>query len=139
MKTKVKLSNEKVIKLDSGNVMHAMKSSSNFYDGFGEAYFSFIKFGCIKGWKLHKKMTLNLLVPLGKVKFVTYENESFQEYIISDTNYSRLTIPPKILFGFQGLSENESLILNIANIEHNPDEVIRKDLNEINYNWRVNK
>ena len=37
---------------------------------FGEAYFSKIKFNKIKAWKYHSKMTLNLAVPHGKVKFV---------------------------------------------------------------------
>jgi len=45
-----------------------------------------------------------------------------------------LTIPPMIWMGFQGI-ESESILLNIANIEHDPDEVDKKNLEQINFNW----
>ena len=31
----------------------------------------------------------------------------------------------------------ESLILNIANIEHDPNEVDRKEIDKINYDWNA--
>ena len=34
-----------------------------------------IKFGKIKAWKFHTKMILNLIVPVGKVKFVFYSQK----------------------------------------------------------------
>ena len=37
--------------------------------------------------------------------------------------------------GFQGLSSGESILLNLADIEHNPKEVDKKNLEEIKYNW----
>ena len=81
-------------------------------------------------------MTLNLIVPIGKVRFVFMDNEeSFREEILGDDNYARLTVPPGLWFGFQGVSENTALVLNIANIEHSPDEVEHNELNNINYNW----
>ena len=55
-----------------GDIFHAMKKSDICYDGYGEAYFSTIKTGDIKGWKKHTKMTLNLVVPLGEIEFVVY-------------------------------------------------------------------
>ena len=42
-----------------------------------------------------------------------------------------------VWMGFQGLSESGSMLLNIADIEHDPDEVDRKEMNEINYNWSI--
>ena len=57
-----------------GDVYHAMKKSDNGYAGFGEAYFSMVKQGEIKGWNRHKRMTLNLIVPIGKVVFVLYDD-----------------------------------------------------------------
>ena len=38
-------------------------------------------------------------------------------------------MPPGIWFGFQGISEGTALLLNIANIEHSPEEIERKELN----------
>ena len=66
----LKLTKLNIIDTLGGNVMHAMKKSSEGYSGFGEAYFSEIDKGAIKAWKKHKNMVLNLVVPLGKIKFV---------------------------------------------------------------------
>ena len=125
-----------------GSVMHAMKASSAGYTGFGEAYFSQVDQGAIKAWKRHKKMTLNLVAPVGEIRFVLFDdrevsNTQFQEIIISKGNYCRLTVPPMVWMGFQGLSESGSMLLNIADIEHDPDEVDRKEMSEINYNWSM--
>jgi dTDP-4-dehydrorhamnose 3,5-epimerase len=35
---------------------------------------------------------------------------------------------------FRGVAK-ENMLLNIANIEHNPSEAINIDLSEINYEW----
>ena len=125
-----------------GNVMHAMKGSSVGYAGFGEAYFSQVDQGAIKAWKQHKRMTLNLVVPVGEIRFVLFDdrevpNSQFQEVIISKDNYCRLTVPPMVWMGFQGLSDSSAMLLNIADIEHDPDEVDRKEMGEINYNWSI--
>lgn len=127
-----------------GNVMHAMKASSVGYSGFGEAYFSQVGKGTIKAWKRHRKMTLNLVVPVGKIKFVLFDdrkrsNAQFQEIIISNSEYCRLTVPPLIWVGFQGLLYGNSMLLNIANIEHDPNEVDREEIDKIKYNWNTSK
>jgi dTDP-4-dehydrorhamnose 3,5-epimerase len=129
-----------VIDTPGGNVMHAMKLTSKGYEGFGEAYFSQIKKDAVKAWKRHKEMTLNLIVPVGGIRFILFddrvaESTQFQEVIISKKNYCRLTIPPMIWMGFQGLSEGRSVLLNIANIEHNADEADKKNIKEIKFNW----
>jgi dTDP-4-dehydrorhamnose 3,5-epimerase len=129
-----------VIDTPGGNVMHAMKESDAGYSGFGEAYFSQVGKGEIKAWKRHKKMTLNLVVPVGEIKFVLFDdrvvsNTQFQEVIISKDKYCRLTVPPMIWMGFKGLSDGDSMLLNIANIEHDPYEVDKKRIEQIEFNW----
>ena len=129
-----------VIDTPDGNVMHVIKESSTGYVGFGEAYFSQVNNGAIKAWKRHKEMTLNLTVPVGKIRFVLFDDRDassnqFQEFIISKENYYRLTVPPMIWMGFQGLSGSGSILLNIANIEHSPEETDQKELDEINFDW----
>ena len=96
----------------------------------------------IKAWKRHREMTLNLVVPHGEVRFILYDDRhveriKFQEIIISKNNYFRLTIPPLIWLGFQGLSKNNSLVLNIANIHHSPEEADNKNIDEIEFDWGV--
>ena len=124
------------IPVKGGDVLHAMKKSDLGFAGFGESYFTQVEHGIVKAWKRHLQMTLNLIVPIGKVRFVFMDNEeSFREEILGDGNYARLTVPPGLWFGFKGVSENTALVLNIANIEHSPDEVEHNELNNINYNW----
>ena len=129
-----------IIETPGGNVMHAMKNDSPGYFGFGEAYFSEIDKNTVKAWKRHREMTLNLIVPLGKIKFVMFDdrkgtNNGFQEVIISKENYCRLTVPPMIWVGFKGLSSFKSILLNIASIPHNPKEVDKKEIDKIEFDW----
>lgn len=121
----------------NGSVMHALKKSDSGFRNFGEIYFSNIKYRNIKAWKRHTKMTMNLVVPVGRVKFVFYSEEKniFEEYILGENNYNRLTVNPLLWFGFQGMDEGKNLVMNIANIEHDPDEVERKNLMDLKYLW----
>lgn len=134
----------KVIDVPGGDVLHGMKSSDPDYLGFGEAYFSMIETGVIKAWKRHREMTLNLIVPIGIVYFVLYDdrkeslsNGMYQEVSLSKNNYCRLTVPPYVWLGFQGKGEGTNMLLNIANIEHVPEESDRKEINEIEYKWEL--
>jgi dTDP-4-dehydrorhamnose 3,5-epimerase len=140
---RIKKTDLKIILSEDGSVMHSLKSSEKDFKGFGESYFSTVNNGAIKAWKRHKKMTLNLTVPVGIVRFVFIYDlnididlpSNCEEYMVSSDSYVRLTVPPNIWFGFQGMSLKTNLIANIANIEHDPDEVERKSINEIEYNW----
>ena len=49
-----------------GSVLHAMKAGDAGFSGFGEAYFSAVEKGFIKGWKRHREMTLNVGCPFGE-------------------------------------------------------------------------
>lgn len=121
----------------NGSVMHALKKSDFGFSDFGEIYFSNINYKNIKAWKRHTKMTMNLVVPVGRVRFVFYSEEKniFEEYIVGEKNYNRLTVNPLVWFGFQGMDEGKNLVVNIANIEHDPSEVERKDLMDLKYLW----
>jgi dTDP-4-dehydrorhamnose 3,5-epimerase len=135
-----------IIVTEGGNVLHAMKATDVGFSGFGEGYFSYVEHGAIKGWKLHRQMVLNLVVPLGSVRFVVFDDREgsktegqFSQIVLSRENYGRLTVPEKLWVSFQGVGDQASLLLNIASIPHDPDEVSRKALNEIDYDWsRVN-
>ena len=50
-------------------------------------------------------------------------------------NYCRLSVPPGIWFGFKGMDKNLNLVMNISDLEHDPNEVQRKDISEIVYEW----
>ncbi|MBT7610761.1 MAG: dTDP-4-dehydrorhamnose 3,5-epimerase [Bacteriovoracaceae bacterium] len=133
----VQITDLKVIGTDKGDIKHALKSSEFSFEKFGEAYFSEVHQNVIKGWKLHKEMILNLIVPCGLIKFVIFEEKTgqFMEIEIGEQNYKRLTIPSDLWVAFQGKSSTQNVLLNIGSIEHDPNESISKNLDEIEYCW----
>ena len=80
---------------------------------------------------------MNIVVPVGRVRFVFHLDgaEAFRVEEIGVDRYVRLSVPPGIWFGFQGLAEPQSLVLNIASIPHDPNEVQRLALTGIAYDW----
>jgi dTDP-4-dehydrorhamnose 3,5-epimerase len=131
----------KIITHPSGNVLHGIKSSEASFTGFGEAYFSTINQGDIKGWKKHSKMTLNLVVPKGEIQFVIFDDRDksttqgeFMSIFLSLQNYQRLTVSPGLWVSFKGLSV-ENILLNIASIEHDPTETVNIPLDSLDFNW----
>lgn len=136
----VTISDLKIIENPKGRVFHALKRSDPSFKNFGEAYMSSVNFEQVKGWKKHTKMTLNLVVIVGKIRFVVFdENKNqFQEFQLSRSSsdlYKRITVPSGLWMAFQGLDKGENLLLNIADIEHDPNESLNKDVNEITYAW----
>ena len=136
--------NTKIIASSDGSVMHGLKYSDNGFISFEEVYFSTVKCQAVKAWKYHKKMTLNLLVPVGKVLFVFYDNrkgsstyKNFFKLILSQSPYNRVTVPPKIWFGFKGMNQGINLICNVSNLSHDPNELIRKNVDEIQFDWNT--
>ena len=99
----------KKISHSKGNIFHAMKKSDSDFSAFGEAYFTEINFNEIKGWNRHQRMTLNLIVPMGKVIFVIYDDRLqsktkgvFWNVELSVDTYQRLTVPPCLWLAFKG-------------------------------------
>ncbi|MFV8372645.1 dTDP-4-dehydrorhamnose 3,5-epimerase [Flavobacterium sp. LB2P6] len=126
-----------------GDVFHGMKKSDPGFFGFGEAYFSTIHFEDTKPWKKHFEMTLNFVVPLGEIRFVIFDDRknsptenNFFDVTLGEGNYQRITIPPGVWVAFSGVGENYNLLLNLANLEHDPNEIERKEsLSDIVYTW----
>lgn len=123
-----------------GDVFHGMKKSDPGFTDFGEAYFSTVHPGEVKPWKKHLRMTLNLVVPVGKIRFVMHDDrpESPTQgqtlaVEIGPDNYQRLTVSPGIWMAFEGLNDGLNLVLNLADMEHDPQEVERADLDKFQY------
>src|SRR5678810_957829 len=65
-----------IINTPLGSVLHGIKEGDNGYVSFGEAYFSTVNKSSVKGWKCHTKMWLNIIVPVGLIRFVFYDDMS---------------------------------------------------------------
>tara|TARA_Y100001936_G_C15654568_1_gene448202 strand:- start:27 stop:476 length:450 start_codon:yes stop_codon:yes gene_type:complete len=131
---------------ERGKVMHMLRDDSEGFVGFGEIYFSCVYPEAIKGWHIHKKMTLNYTVPQGAIKFVLFDDRSgsptkgeVQEIFLGPDNYCRVTVPPMIWNGFKGIGTETAIVANCASIAHDPDEIDRRDPFDprIPYNWGI--
>ena len=129
-----------------GSVMHVIKKSSPAFIDFGECYISEVLVGKIKGWKRHLTQTQNIVVPVGKIRFILYDKrESSETYgnlniieIGRPDCYKRLTIPPGIWYSFCNITDTNSLIVNCVDIEHDPLECDSMPLDSPNipYDWK---
>lgn len=131
---------------ERGAVFHMMRADDPNFDAFGEIYFSMIYPGAIKGWHLHKEMTLNYAVVAGSIKLVCYDDRPssktrgvIQEIFLGELNYSLVTIPPHVWNGFKGVGTERSIVANCATIPHSPDEIERRSPfdPDIPYDWSL--
>ena len=129
-----------------GSVLHMLKNDSNLFKQFGEVYFSEIHFGLVKAWKRHKKQNQNLVVPLGKIRLVIYDDRSnsnthgrIAEYKLGrPKDYRLIHIPPMLWYGFQEIGDQTSMIANCTDLPHDPEEMesLSTYTNQIPYQWK---
>ncbi len=116
-----------------------MKNTDSGFDGFGEAYFSTVDPGFVKGWKRHSRMTLNFIVPAGEIQVCVMHPDSGgpENFVLgSDVPvYRRLTIPPGHWVAFGGRGRGFNLLLNLASIPHDPTESETRELSTWPWKW----
>ena len=126
---KIKFYKKKIISNSKGDIMHYITKNDKNFTKFGETYFTWIKKNNIKGWKLHKKMSMNLTVPVGNVEFIFFD-EKFQKqykFTIGEKNFGTLYVPSKVWFAFKNIDKKRnSLVVNFSNIIHDKNESINK-------------
>lgn len=131
---------------ERGNIMHMMRSDEPHFKKFGEIYFSTVYPGVVKGWHVHKTMTLNYAVVSGTIKLVLYDQRDesatkgeVMEFFIGENNYVLVQIPPGIANGFKGIGIKPAIVANCATEPHDPEEITRIDPfeNNIPYNWEL--
>ncbi len=131
---------------ERGKVMHMLKVGDPAFQQFGEIYFSCVYPGAIKGWHIHKEMTLNYAVPHGHIKFVLYDERpasptrgKIQEIFMGPDNHCLVTVPPMVWNGFKGIGNETAVVANCATIPHSPDEIDRRDPFDplIPYDWAL--
>jgi dTDP-4-dehydrorhamnose 3,5-epimerase len=129
---------------ERGKVMHMIRNDDPEFEAFGEIYFSVIYPGAIKGWHLHRRMTLNYAVPFGLIKLVLYDDRpdsgtrgQLTEIFTGAENYNLIRIPPKVWNGFKGVGTTPAIVANCSTVPHDPLEIERMDPQDssIPYKW----
>lgn len=131
---------------ERGKVMHMLRRDDPWFQGFGEIYFSVVYPGVIKGWHLHRRMTLNYAVVVGMIKLVLYDDRSgsptrgrLMEIFTGEDSYALITVPPGVWNGFKGIGVKPAIVANCATEPHDPEEIVRVDplSGAIPYDWAV--
>jgi len=131
---------------ERGTIMHMMRATDPHFQQFGEIYFSTIYKDVIKGWHLHREMTLNYACVHGRIKLVIFDDREqsstrgeLMEIFLGPDNYSLVIIPPEVWNGFKGMSDPVSIVANCCTHAHDPSRSSRLDPfdNHIPYNWNV--
>ena len=131
---------------ERGKVMKMISREDSVFREFGEVYFSVAYPGVIKGWHIHKRMTLNYAVPSGHIKFVLYDDRQesptrglIQELFLGPDNYCLVTVPPLVWNGFKCVGTESSIVANCSTIPHDPHEVDKRDPfdGSIPYDWAL--
>ncbi len=129
---------------ERGKVMHMLRQDDPWFEKFGEIYFSQVYPGSIKGWHLHKLMSLNYAVVSGRIKLVLYDDREgsttqgeLLEHFSGEDNYELITIPPGIWNGFKGIGTQPAIVANCSTEPHDPKEIVRMDpfSDQIPYDW----
>ncbi len=131
---------------ERGRVMQMLRRDDPWFERFGEIYFSVVYPGVVKGWHLHKVMTLNYAVILGRIKLVLYDERKdsptrgkLQEIFAGEDNYCLITVPPNVWNGFKGLGVEPAILANCATEPYDPSEIVRSDpvSDRIPYDWKL--
>jgi dTDP-4-dehydrorhamnose 3,5-epimerase len=131
---------------ERGMVMHMLRADAPHFERFGEIYFSTVYPQVVKGWHLHRRMTLNYAVVSGMIKLVLYDDRAdsptrsqVMELFVGDQNYVLVTVPPLIWNGFKGVGTTSAIVANCATVPHDPTEIERLDpfSAHIPYRWDV--
>jgi len=143
----VKISPLRVISDSRGSVLHMLRSDSDDFLGFGECYFSEVLPGAVKAWKYHYTQVQNIAVPSGKLRLVLYDgresSSTFGNIIELDLgrpkSYLRVKIPPKIWYGFACIGSLPAILVNCANIPHDPSDTKKIEIGDdfIPYIWNL--
>lgn len=131
---------------ERGKIMHMLKATDPHFIAFGEIYFSCAWPGVIKGWHVHRRMTINNAVIVGRVKLVLYDGRTdsrtrgeLMELFIGEDNYCLVQIPPGIVNGYKAYGDRLAIMANCATEPHDPTEIIYLEpfSKEVPYDWSL--
>jgi dTDP-4-dehydrorhamnose 3,5-epimerase len=131
---------------ERGKIMHMLKATDPHFIRFGEIYFSCAWPGVIKGWHVHRSMTVNNAVISGRVKLVLYDlregsptRGELQEVFLGEDNYCLVQIPPGVANGYKTYGDKMAILANCATEPHDPTEIAYMDPQtaDIPYDWTL--
>jgi dTDP-4-dehydrorhamnose 3,5-epimerase len=131
---------------ERGTVYHMLKRTDPHFIAFGEIYFSTVYPGVVKGWHLHREITLNYACIYGRIKLVIYDERrdsptkgDVAEIFLGPDNYALVVIPPNLWNGFKSVGEDMAIVADCITTPYNEAQTARLDPghNHIPYDWAL--
>jgi dTDP-4-dehydrorhamnose 3,5-epimerase len=140
----------KAFKDERGKLMEMLRCDDKIFSKFGQVYLTAVKPGYVKAWHYHKKQTDNFVCVKGKVRVGLYDGREgsktkgeAQEFMLNLDDPILLQIPPNVLHGFEGVCDEECIVINIPTEPYNyktPDEHrVDPFKNDIPFKWNSKK
>ena len=131
---------------ERGYLMEMLRSDWEEYDQFGQVYVTAVYPGVVKGWHYHKIQSDHFICVQGMAKVVLYDSREdspthgeINEFFIGSLNPMLIKIPPGVMHGFKGISQETTLIINVPTELYNyqqPDEYrLPAHTDQIPYDW----
>ena len=142
----VKICPAKVFPDERGRLGEILRADDQFFEKFGQVYFTTTYPGVVKAWHWHKKQTDHFYVAKGTVKVALYDGRSdsktkgcVNQLYLGEHCPAVLKIPPGVCHGWMCTSQEEAYIINTTTEVYNysqPDEFrIHPHDNDIPYDW----
>ncbi len=142
----VKVRKLRFIPDERGYLMEMLRSDWEEYEQFGQVYITAVYPGVVKGWHYHKIQTDHFICVHGMAKVVLYDGREgspthgeVNEFFMGQQNPMLLKIPPGVMHGFKGISQEMALIVNAPTELYNyeqPDEYrLPAHTDQIPYDW----
>jgi dTDP-4-dehydrorhamnose 3,5-epimerase len=131
---------------ERGYLMEMLRSDWPEFERFGQVYVTAVYPGVVKGWHYHKIQTDHFICLHGMAKVVLYDGREgsptqgeVNEFFLGWQRPRLLKIPPGVLHGFKGISQEITLIVNVPTELYNyaePDEYrLPAHSDEVPYDW----
>jgi len=142
----VKVKKLRVIPDERGRLMEILRRDDEFFQKFGQVYMTTTYPGVVKAWHKHEKQADNIACVGGMIKMALYDGrpgsptfKEIDEFYLGVHNPSLVHVPPGILHGWMGVSQEEAVIINIPtepyDREHPDEQRLDPHENDIPYLW----
>jgi len=142
------LKNLTVHKDERGRLFEILRSDSEIFDKFGQAYMTVCRPGWVKGWHYHKVQTDNVAVVHGMVKLALYDAREgsptkgeVNEFFLGIHNPMLVQIPKGVYHGWKCIGQEEAVVVNSPTEPYNyekPDEFrVPFDSPTVPYDWEI--
>jgi dTDP-4-dehydrorhamnose 3,5-epimerase len=136
----------RVIPDERGYLMEMLRRDWPEFERFGQVYVTAVYPGVVKGWHYHRIQTDHFICVAGMAKVVLYDGREgsstrgeVNEFFLGYLNPALLKIPPGVMHGFKGVSQEMALIVNVPTELYNydePDEYrVPPHSDEVPYDW----